>query len=59
LAGTKGCVRLEVETQNVNVPACRFYAQLGCELGAIRRHAYAELPDEVQLVWYAVIPHER
>jgi GNAT superfamily N-acetyltransferase len=47
-----GCSTLAVETQNVNVPACRFYAAQGCVLGAINRFAYAKLPDEVQLLWY-------
>lgn len=43
---------LKVETQNVNVPACRLYARMGCELGRVHRHAYPTLPDEVQLFWY-------
>ncbi len=43
---------LKVETQNINVPACRFYARQGCELGAINRFAYRDLPDEVQFLWY-------
>jgi ribosomal protein S18 acetylase RimI-like enzyme len=43
---------LAVETQNINVPACRFYAKQGCMLGAINRFAYVEFPDEVELVWY-------
>jgi GNAT superfamily N-acetyltransferase len=47
-----GCLTLAVETQNVNVPACRFYAAQGCVLGAINRFAYPTLPDEVQLLWY-------
>jgi GNAT superfamily N-acetyltransferase len=47
-----GCSTLAVETQNVNVPACRFYAAQGCVLGAINRFAYPTLPEEVQLVWY-------
>ena len=51
-ARERGCCFLKIETQNVNVPACRFYAAQGCELGAINRHAYAECPDEVELVWY-------
>ena len=51
-AAARGCRWLKVETQNVNVPACRFYAAQGCTLGAIHRFAYAELPDEVQLLWY-------
>jgi GNAT superfamily N-acetyltransferase len=47
-----GCRRLKVETQNINVPACRFYARQGCVLGAIHRFAYPELPNETQLLWY-------
>jgi len=43
---------LAVETQNINVPACRFYARQGCVLGAVNRFAYVEFPDEVELVWY-------
>jgi GNAT superfamily N-acetyltransferase len=51
-AGARGCRWLKVETQNVNVPACRFYARQGCELGAVNRFAYPQLPHEVQLLWY-------
>ena len=56
-ARSQGCRLLKVETQNVNVPACRFYAAMGCELGQINRFAYLGQygdahPDEVQLVWY-------
>lgn len=51
-ARARECTRLKVETQNVNVPACRFYAAQGCVLGAINRFAYAEALDEVQLLWY-------
>ncbi len=50
-----GCRQLKVETQNVNVPACRFYASQGCELGAIHRFGYAGHPKvghEVMLLWY-------
>jgi ribosomal protein S18 acetylase RimI-like enzyme len=43
---------LKVETQNTNVPACKFYARQGCFLGAIDRFAYPDLPHEVQLLWY-------
>jgi GNAT superfamily N-acetyltransferase len=50
-ARARGCTLLEIETQNVNVAACRFYARMGCTLAAIDRFAYPELPDEVQLVW--------
>lgn len=51
-ARDRGCRTLKVETQNLNVVACRFYRNLGFELGAIDRFAYPELPDEVQLIWY-------
>jgi len=48
----RGCAQLKIETQNINVPACRFYAGMGCVLGAVDRSAYPELPDEIQLLWY-------
>lgn len=51
-AMVRGCEWLKVETQNVNVPACRFYARQGCVLGAIHRFAYPDLPEEIQLLWY-------
>jgi GNAT superfamily N-acetyltransferase len=47
----KGCTALEVETQNINVPACKFYDSQGCKLREINRAAYAELPHEIQLLW--------
>lgn len=50
-----GCNRMKIETQNINVPACRFYAAQGCELGDIRRFAYLDEPKvahEIQLNWY-------
>ena len=50
-ARERGCARLEVETQNTNVAACRFYARMGCELRAIDRAAYPSLPHEVQMIW--------
>lgn len=56
---TRGCRQLKVETQNINVPACRFYRRQGCALGAISRYAYPDLPDEIQLLWYKEIgPHQ-
>lgn len=51
-AGARGCRQLKVETQNVNVPACRFYERHGCELRAVNRFAYPQLPGEIQLLWY-------
>lgn len=57
-AKRRSCRRLKVETQNLNVPACRFYASQGCALGAIHRFAYPELPEEVQLLWYKDLGEE-
>jgi GNAT superfamily N-acetyltransferase len=51
-ARERGCRQLKVETQNINVPACRFYARRGCSLRAVSHGAYEGLPDEVQLLWY-------
>ncbi|MGZ8493067.1 MAG: GNAT family N-acetyltransferase [Gemmatirosa sp.] len=51
-ARERGARWLKVETQNVNVAACRFYAHQGCILGAVHRFAYPTLPDEAQLLWY-------
>jgi len=50
-AGARGCGWLKIETQNVNLGACRFYQSMGCTLGAIDRLAYPDLPAEVQLLW--------
>ena len=48
----KGCGRLKIETQNINVRACKFYAGQGCYLGGIHPGIYDGFPDEVQLLWY-------
>ncbi len=51
----EGFKQLCVETQNLNVRACRFYLKQGCRLGAINRFAYYSNPkerDEVQLIWF-------
>ncbi|MFH1312661.1 MAG: GNAT family N-acetyltransferase [Candidatus Eisenbacteria bacterium] len=54
-ARTRGAGQLKIETQNINVPACRFYAKQGCHLGEIDSYAYRRHPDfahEVMLIWY-------
>ena len=51
-AQARGARVLKVETQNTNVPACRFYASHGFVLRAVRRGAYPALPNEVQFLWY-------
>ena len=58
-AASRGARWLEVETQNVNVPACRLYARQGCVLGGVNRFAYPLLPDETQLLWYKPIVQRR
>jgi ribosomal protein S18 acetylase RimI-like enzyme len=50
-AAARRCMNLEIETQNINVPACKYYARMGCQLRTIRPDAYPDLPDEVQLLW--------
>lgn len=44
-------VALTVETQDNNVPACRFYAARGCTLTHVVPRAYPQLPDESRLIW--------
>jgi len=54
-ARERGCTQMKIETQNINVAACRFYAKHGCELRAIDCNAYAACPDiahEAMLLWY-------
>jgi GNAT superfamily N-acetyltransferase len=53
------CRQLKVETQNINVPACGFYARHGCELRAVHYAAYPELPEEIRLLWYKDLRIER
>jgi len=51
----RGCKQLKIETQNVNVPACQFYAKQGCQLGEINRYGYVGHPHvahEIMLIWY-------
>jgi GNAT superfamily N-acetyltransferase len=58
-ASARGCRELKVETQNVNVAACRFYSALGCELRIVREGAYPQCPGETQLLWYKALPGAR
>src|SRR5579863_1429186 len=50
-ARARGCRQMKVETQDVNVPACRLYAKEGCRLESVEHGAYRELPSEVRLIW--------
>ena len=47
-----GCRHLKVETQSINVTACRFYARQGFVLRSARSGVYPELKGEIQLLWY-------
>ena len=46
-----GCVDLKIETQDINVDACDFYAKHGCILSAVFPDAYPGWPDEVEFNW--------
>ena len=50
-----GYRQMNIECQNNNVPACRFYRKQGAVLGKVDRYAYYDDPmlrDETQLIWY-------
>lgn len=51
-ARERRCQALEIETQQINVPACRFYHRMGCSLARVDRFAYADLHEETQLIWH-------
>lgn len=55
VARAHDCRQMKIETQTTNPAACRFYAAMGCTLGAIHRYAYAAIPQaaqEAMLLWY-------
>ncbi len=58
-ARERTCRRVEIETQNINVAACKFYARQGCELIGINRNAYPRLSHETQLIWQKILSQER
>ncbi|MBQ9267821.1 MAG: GNAT family N-acetyltransferase [Clostridia bacterium] len=47
-----GFKQLKVECQNTNPAAVKFYHKQGMKLCAINEYAYADAPNEVQLLWY-------
>jgi GNAT superfamily N-acetyltransferase len=49
---TRGGRMLKIETQNINIRACRFYARMGCTLVAIDQRAYRDVSHEAQLIWF-------
>lgn len=50
-ASGNGCSELRIETQNINVPACRFYDKQDCRLCRFDRDVYRDFSEEVQLIW--------
>lgn len=54
----RGARSLRVETQDVNVAACRLYHRHGFRLERIAPGAYPELPNEVQLLWHKPLNRE-
>ncbi|HXD33774.1 MAG TPA: GNAT family N-acetyltransferase [Pyrinomonadaceae bacterium] len=54
-ARARGCCQLKIETQNINVPACRFYEQNGYVLTFVTPDAYPDLPEETQMLWYKTL----
>jgi GNAT superfamily N-acetyltransferase len=51
VARDRGARSIRVETQQINVPACRFYARHGFRLERVVPGAYHDLPHELQLLW--------
>lgn len=41
-----------VESQDVNVAACRFYQKMDCRLATFDQQDYPEVPGEKRLVWH-------
>ena len=55
LAAERGASVIKVETQNINVPACRFYESRGFELKFANARIYPDLPHEVQFLLYKTL----
>jgi len=51
----RSCRELKIETQNINVPACRFYTAMGCQLRVVRQDAYPHCPGEAQFLFYKAL----
>jgi hypothetical protein len=48
---TAGHRALDVETQDINVPACRLYSECGYALVEGIPHGYPDAPHEAKLLW--------
>ena len=51
-AKIKKCRRMKIETQNINVKACKFYKNHGYFLGGYHQFEYSCCPDEIMFLWY-------
>lgn len=50
-ARLNGICQLMVETQDINVAACRFYQRMGSEILSINPEGYDPELNEIQLIW--------
>jgi len=50
-ARSHGCRQLKIETQNINVSACKFYAAQGCRVGGVGSYP-PPYDKEIMLLWY-------
>lgn len=55
----RDCPQLKVETQNINLAACRFYERQGFLPKSAHTGVYAACPDEIQLLWYKDLDHRQ
>ena len=53
-AKEKGLCGLALETQDANLPACRFYAKMGFVIGAVDTMLYSNFDDNTEnaIFWY-------
>ncbi len=52
----RGIVEIRVETQDINVPGCKFYQGMGCKLLSINPDAYDLKPPETQFIFGKLLP---
>ncbi len=50
-ARAQGCAEIRVETQDINVTACRFYDAMGFHLHSIEEQVYGPDIDETRILW--------
>ena len=44
-SAVRGCRQMKIERQNINIQACHFYRNMGCNLGVNHRFAYRRDPN--------------